>query len=87
MWRSQPFCPLPRHGLQSGLIWKLGSSGKLAIRAILWEYVYVSLVFLQINSEGRGQAEIFHLTAAPLWSRALGVAVAAAALGPSSSGN
>lgn len=56
--------PPPRQ--QSCLIWNLGSFGKLAIRTILWEYVYVSLVFLQINSEGRGQAEIFHLTAAPL---------------------
>lgn len=60
------FCsPFP-HRLQSCLIWNLGSFGKLAIRTILWEYVYVSLVFLQINSKGRGQAEIFHLTAVPL---------------------
>ena len=33
----------------------------------MWEYVYVSLVSLQINSKGRGQAKIFHLTAVPLW--------------------
>lgn len=42
------------HSLKSCLIWKLASFGKLAIRTILREYVYVSLVFLPINSGSRG---------------------------------
>lgn len=56
---------LPSLSTASRLIWSLGSFGKLAIRAILWGYVSVSLVSLQINSKGRGQAGIFHSTAAP----------------------
>lgn len=56
---------LPSLSATSCLIWSLGSFGKLAIRAILWGYVYVSLVSLQINSKGRGQAGVFHSTAAP----------------------
>lgn len=62
-WSSRFPASLP--SAAACLIWSLGSFGKLAIRATLWGYVYVSLVSLQINSKGRGQAGIFHSTAAP----------------------
>lgn len=55
----------PAYSLNSCFNWILASFGKLAIRTILWEYVYVSLVFLPINSwSKRGHGSIFHLTAA-----------------------
>lgn len=79
MSAAHSVCSLP-HRLQSCLIWNLGSFGKLAIRTILWEYVYVSLVFLQINSKGRGQTDIFHSTAAALLRLGTGVGMATAAL-------
>lgn len=49
------------HNLKSCFIWKLASFGKLAIRTILWEYVYVSLVFLPINRWSRRSRSTFPL--------------------------